>query len=147
MKRILIATDGSEASAAAIEEGLELAEALEAAVTFVYVKAPPPSMLGEPYYQHAISHETIAAHEAVDIAMARAEANGIEADYDILEGEPVEKILRVAMSRDVDMIVLGSRGLGAFKGALLGSVSRGVVREADRPVLIARAESRAPVAA
>jgi nucleotide-binding universal stress UspA family protein len=143
MNRILIATDGSEASGGAVEEGLALARDVEAAVTFVYVRSRPSSVLGEPFYQHALSHESAAAHAAIEAAMAQADEYGVEADYEIFEGDPVEKILRVAMSRDVDMIVLGSRGLGAFKGTLLGSVSRAIAREADRPVLIAR-ERTAP---
>lgn len=144
VNRILIATDGSEASGAAVDEGLELARDTGADVTFVYVRAPASSVLGEPFYQHSLSHESAAAHAAVGAAMARADGYSVDADYEIFEGDPVEKILRVAMSRDVDMIVLGSRGLGAFKGTLLGSVSRAVAREADRPVLIARAKTERP---
>ncbi len=45
-------------------------------------------------------------------------------------------IVELARSRDVDVIVVGSRGLGAVAGTLLGSVSRAVVHDADRPVLV-----------
>ena len=44
----------------------------------------------------------------------------------------------LARSRNVDLIVVGSRGLGPAKGALLGSVSSEIVQKADRPVLVAR---------
>lgn len=144
MKRILIATDGSDASAAAIEEGLELAQALEAEVTFVYVKSPPASFIGEPYYRNAVHREVELAGEAIAHAMERAEAYGVDAMSEVFEGDPAEHILRLGMSLDADLIVLGSRGLGAFKGALLGSVSRAVVRGADRPVLVAPTGSRTP---
>jgi nucleotide-binding universal stress UspA family protein len=53
-------------------------------------------------------------------------------------GDPREALLEVARSENADLIVVGSRGLGAVAGALLGSVSSKVVHHADRPVLVAR---------
>jgi len=52
-------------------------------------------------------------------------------------------IERIATEGGYDMVVVGSRGLGAIKGALLGSVSSAVVHHADRPVLVARSVERA----
>ena len=48
MKRLLIATDGSAAGRAAVEEGLELARELDARVLFVYVKPRPSGLLASP---------------------------------------------------------------------------------------------------
>ena len=53
--RILIATDGSPGSLVAAEEGVRLAKALGANVTFVAVAHAPLPVLGEPYYQRALS--------------------------------------------------------------------------------------------
>lgn len=52
-------------------------------------------------------------------------------DCVLLEGEAAEQILRGAKDRGVDAIVLGSRGLGNLKGALVGSVSNKVCKQAD----------------
>jgi nucleotide-binding universal stress UspA family protein len=142
MKRILIATDGSKASDAALEEGTELARELEAAVMFVYVTPYPPALLGEPYYQRKLTQETADAREAIEQATAVAGDHGVEADWEIFEGEPAEEILHAAKEWDVDLIVIGSRGLGAVAGTLLGSVSRAVVHRAGRPVLVARSRAR-----
>lgn len=49
----------------------------------------------------------------------------------LLEGDAAEQILRGAKDRGVDAIVLGSRGLGNLKGALVGSVSNKVCKQAD----------------
>ncbi len=54
------------------------------------------------------------------------------------DGDPTEAILRVARSRSADLIVMGSRGLGALRELLVGSVSHKVTSHADISVLIAR---------
>ena len=69
----------------------------------------------------------------------------VDPDYEVLEGEPVESILGFADSRDADLIVVGSRGLGRVAGTVLGSVSKEIIRQAERPVMLAK--ERAHVAA
>jgi nucleotide-binding universal stress UspA family protein len=56
----------------------------------------------------------------------------------VLEGNPVDEILSFADNSRADLIVMGSRGHGALAGALLGSVSSGVVQHANLPVLVAK---------
>lgn len=150
LKRLVIATDGSRSSELAVEEGVELAQDLDARVMFVYVKSWPSSVLGEPFYQRKLSHEAAEARRAVEEAMEIAHDRGVDADWEILDGDPAEEILRLARERHADLILVGSRGLGSVTGAVLGSVSRAIVHEADRPVLVTRARSRtrelAPVA-
>ena len=142
MKRLVIATDGSKASRTAVEDGIELARELDARVLFVYVKAFPPGLLGEPFYQRKLSHEAAEARDAVEAAMREAAEQDVEADWEILQGEPAKEIIGFARDRDADLIVIGSRGLGALADTFLGSVSRAVVHGADRPVLVARPRSR-----
>jgi nucleotide-binding universal stress UspA family protein len=137
MKKILVATDGSENGRHALDEALELAASNGAAVTILYVRHTPLPVLGDPFYQRALSAELRRANETVTIAAAVAHSMGVEAETEVLEGGPAERILELARLRDVDLIVVGSRGLGRVTGALLGSVSRHVVHRADRPVLVA----------
>ena len=56
----------------------------------------------------------------------------------VSEGDPAREIVRSAHTRDVDLVVLGARGLGTLGRLLLGSVSETVVHHADRPVVIVR---------
>jgi nucleotide-binding universal stress UspA family protein len=137
MKKILVATDGSENGRHALDEALELAQGGGAEVTVVYVLQTPLPVLGDPFYQRALSAELRRANETVTIAAAVAHSMGIEAETEVLEGDPAGRILELARLRDVDLIVVGSRALGPIAGALLGSVSREVVQRADRPVLVA----------
>ena len=136
--RILIATDGSPGSRAAAEEGVRLAQILGAEVTFVAVAHPPLPMLGEPYYQRALSEHLATMRTALAKTIPSAEERRVSYETELLEGSPAKAVLELARSRDVDLIVIGSRGLGALKGALLGSVSSAIVHHADRPVLVTR---------
>jgi nucleotide-binding universal stress UspA family protein len=138
MGTIVVGTDGSKGSAAAIAEGIDLAERMGAKVIFVAVMPRLPDYLGEPLYQERLTEEHARARQALDEARALAAAAGIEAEYELLEGDPAQEIARIAESRDADLVVVGTRGIGALAGELLGSVSAGVVRRSHRPVVVVR---------
>ncbi len=137
MTKILVATDGSENGRHALDEALELAQAGGASVTILYVRHTPLPVLGDPFYQRALTAELRRANETVTVAAAVAHSMGVEAETEVLEGDPAGRIVELARLRDVDLIVVGSRGLGPIAGTLLGSVSREVLQHADRPVLVA----------
>jgi nucleotide-binding universal stress UspA family protein len=136
MKQILIATDGSPGGREAVEHGLELAEQTHARATIVYVRKPPPEILGGGYYERTLRNSFVQAREVIDDALAAAEALNVDAEGEIMEGDAPGEIVGLARARGVDMIVVGSRALGPFASTLLGSVSHAVVHEADRPVLV-----------
>lgn len=147
MKEFLVAIDGSEGSDAAIDEALDLARDAGAHITYVFVRKPPSPLLGYPYYDRLLSNELATARATLDAAMARAADADIETVSEILEGDPVDEILSFADNRGADLIIMGSRGRGAFAGALLGSVSSEVVQHANVPVLVAKERSARLVAA
>lgn len=142
--RLVIATDGSTGAREALEAGLALARESGAVITLVYVRQGPPSVLGSPFYQRSLTAELRRAGAALDEAQALAAEAGVETESEVLEGDPAERVIELARARDADLIVVGSRGRGAITGALLGSVSSGIVQKADRPVLVAKQRSRAP---
>lgn len=141
MKRILVATDGSAGANEAVTEAIELASMLDAELLFVSVEHAPPPPLGVPPYYVVDPDAYKTARAAVEEALEKATDAGVEATGEVLpaSADPAHRIVEEARKADVDLIVLGSRGLGTIVGALLGSVSRSVVRHADRPVLVARA--------
>jgi nucleotide-binding universal stress UspA family protein len=142
MKRILIATDGSPAALQAVELGLELAEEHGSQVTFVHV-APAADVL--PVAGFAMAGPVSVPHElddndrsSLDDALELAEQRGVSALTRLLVGGAARRIIDYANEIDADLIVVGSRGLGPVGGTLLGSVSRKVLHDAKRPVLIVR---------
>lgn len=142
MKRIVIGTDGSSDAIKAVDGGLELARGLGASVTFVCARVATGSLLGEPFFQRELDAEVAQAREVVGEAMSKAATAGVAADYEILDGGPAEAILRVADTRDADLVVVGSRGFGAVQSAIFGSVSKELIRRSHRPVLVVKDELR-----
>lgn len=140
MKRILVAADGSASAAEATAFAVELAAEHESELIFVHVVPAldviPASAM---WLGGAVIHEPSKADRAVlEDAAAIAAEHGIVPTTALLKGNTVDEIVAFADSHDVDLIVIGSRGHGAIANALLGSISRGVLTESKRPVLVVR---------
>jgi nucleotide-binding universal stress UspA family protein len=134
---ILVGVDGSAGADSAAAHALELASATGAAVTFVSVYTAN-AVLGAPYYQGRLTSGLHDARAAVDAAVAAATELGIDADSEILEGDPAHEIVALAERRGVDLLVIGSRGLGTVAGTLFGSVSRRIVQHSHVSVLVVK---------
>jgi nucleotide-binding universal stress UspA family protein len=147
MKRILIATDGSDGAWAAVEEGVALASETGAGVTFVTVRHQVSGLFGDPLYQRHLTHQLAHARAALVPAEAEAERMGVGCESEILEGDPVECIAQAAGTWNADLVVVGSRGHGSVAGALMGSVSQGLLRRSPAPVMVVRTSTRTPAAA
>lgn len=141
MQKILVATDGSVSSTEAVQFGVELAADHDAELIFVHVvprlDIVPPNGFA---IGGAFPHEPTAEdQELLEDAAAVAIEHGVVSTTALLRGDTVDEIVTFADSHDVDAIVVGSRGQGAVAATLLGSVSRGVLRETRRPVVVVRA--------
>ncbi len=138
MKKILIATDGSETAQAAIDAGVEFAAENHAEVVFVHVTSLlefTPETNGPKAPERLPRVETDAV---LCEALERARERGIAAKAELLIGYAPKQIVRLARDIDADLIIVGSRGLGRVKSAVLGSTSREVLAKADRPVMVVR---------
>jgi len=139
--RILIATDFSESAHEALEFGLDLAAEQDATAFIVHV-APavdvmPYANLG--YVGPAVPHEfSVDDRESLQEVAELAAEKDVEFEMVLRKGKPADEIVTYADTIDADLIVVGSRGHGAIANALIGSVSRGVLHESRRPVLIVR---------
>jgi nucleotide-binding universal stress UspA family protein len=129
---VVAAVDASASGAAAARTAIAAAGRLGAPIVFVYVRRGPSSILGEPYYQRRLDAEIFAAKRALGAALAAAERAGVAASGEELAGSPARRLVEFARLRGARLVVLGSR-----RRRFGRSVSRSVIRAADRPVLVA----------
>jgi nucleotide-binding universal stress UspA family protein len=94
------------------------------------------------YLGHDVADETKRSDEVVEAALGEVHSRypEVPAEARTPRGRPTEELLRACES--ADLLVVGSRGLGGFRGLLLGSVSDQVAHHASCPVLIARSTGR-----
>lgn len=139
MERILVATNNSKTARLAVDAGLEIAAKEGAELVFAHVVSVLDFAPESNGLDTAPARVPRAEDDgALSAALARAAEQGVRARAELLVGYPCRQILRLARDIDADMIVVGSRGLGPVKGAVLGSTSRGVLARADRPVMVVR---------
>jgi nucleotide-binding universal stress UspA family protein len=130
---IMAAVDGSPASGAAVETAVSLAGELQAPIVFVYVRRGPVGILGAPVYQRRLTATMARGRRVLRRALEAAAAAGVNAEGEILEGSPRPRIADFARDRGARLVVVGSRGRKVGR-----SVSRGVTRAADQPVVVAQ---------
>jgi nucleotide-binding universal stress UspA family protein len=141
-EKILLATDGSAHAWQALAYAQELALRDQAQIVIVHAFDPVPTYLGDqPRNRVAARHVSAGEDVASQAAEALREA-GVDVVVEVLEGPPAEAILKVAQVRGCDLVVMGTRGLGALTSLLLGSVSHRVLAHARVPVMIVRAKEQ-----
>ena len=138
--KVLVATDGSAPASLATREAADLAGKSGAELHVVHVGEVPsmyhPEMRGYRYRSEASEME---ARELLDGEADRLRAAGTDvAGAHLRMGRIDAEIVELAEDLDADLVVVGSRGLGGVRRALMGSVSDSVARHAHCPVLVAR---------
>ena len=145
---IVLAVDGSEEAKLAVRAAAELSRGAGSAVHLIYVLPTPARMFGHHSYSAEVEESLLeqARAEARDFLDEQTEtvrSGGGEAAQTYLgTGRPDEEIVELAEEISAGMVVVGSRGLGGVRRALLGSVSDSVVRHAHGSVLVVRGEDR-----
>lgn len=147
MYKLLLATDGSEHSLRTAKHAARIAKNMKAEITVLSVIPDVPHIKG----MEGISAENIAAFErniaqgmkgAAEEALAKTVKvladEGVEVKTRIAEGPPAEVICEIAEKEGFDEVIMGSRGYGAIKGLLLGSVSNKVVNMCSKIVTIVK---------
>ena len=135
-KNIVLAFDGSDYSLKALQCAKSLAERFEATLWLVHVFRNPHDFLGYTDYEKLYARRKSAAQTVLDDAKQKFGTTTFIVNEELHEGPEAESILKVAKSRKADLIVMGTRGLGAVKGFLVGSVSRKVIHYASCSVMV-----------
>lgn len=134
--RVLIPTDFSLCSLAALEYAQDLAQSVQAELIVMHVE-------GLPLTPADVVELTLGAGEReVSRVVEQLRAEHVRARGVVRAGAPVEEILEVADHEKVSLIVAGTHGRTGFKHFLMGSVAEGLVRAAKCPVLTVRSPDR-----
>jgi nucleotide-binding universal stress UspA family protein len=139
--KILLPVDGSEAALEAVKHALHLLqEGLHA--TFVLATVQAPTYL----YEMVLAPDSDVLEKvtgavggrALESAESLLSAAGVSFEREIGSGEPAPTLIGMAERHACDAIILGARGLGALRGALLGSVSQAVLVNSKLPVTVVK---------
>lgn len=145
-KRILLAADGSEDAAGAARAAADLAQRLDAELFLVHAWQKPHEY-AYPVVPQPINATSLFqkhAEQLIRLEQEKLQAMGTEVSEALLEMDrPADAVLDSSERLGVDLIVVGSRGRGAFLSIVLGSVSEEVVHHASCPVLVVRGGEQA----
>ncbi|MGC9152287.1 MAG: universal stress protein [Vulcanisaeta sp.] len=139
ISKILLGYDGSKAGDKALDYAISIAKSFNAKLYILHVIeegkiaiAPDSSM-----YPSLIETMEKQGKDLVSRAVEKAKSSGVDAEGLLEVGaDAAETIINIANKLNVDLIIVGSRGLKGLTRFLLGSVSEKVVRYANRPVLV-----------
>lgn len=135
---VTVGVDASEGSIRALRWALREARLrgarLRAVLAWSYLDQPKGS------FDPAYGEDDARGQLDEALALVAGGADDVEIDPVLVNDLPARALL--AAARDADLLVVGSRGLGGFKGLLLGSVSQQVVQHAPCPVVVVPGDER-----
>lgn len=139
--KILLPVDGSEASLEAVRQALRLVrEGLQASLVLANVQEPAT------LYEMLLAHDPevidqVSAQAGLHLlqpAQALVREAGVPYEIEVASGDPAHTLIDILENFGCDMVVMGARGQGTLRSALLGSVSHEVLHAAPVPVLIVK---------
>lgn len=139
--KILIPVDGSELALDAVRHALHLQHnGLQAGFVLATVQEPTfmYEMILAPDAEVLDRVTGAVGSRALDGAQALFKQAGVPVESEIGSGEPAPTLIEIAQRHGCEAIIMGARGLGGLRAALLGSVSRAVLHASQVPVTIVK---------
>jgi len=135
-KHILVALDEAGEPRKGMEKAIYLAKLSGAKITGVNVIVVSPTLASTvTNYRDYLAEK---AQEMLDRVKESCEKQGIQLASKILDGSPASKIAEFAEEEKVDLVIVGSRGLGGMSEAILGSVANSIVHKSKVSVLVVK---------
>jgi nucleotide-binding universal stress UspA family protein len=148
IRRILVPTDFSASSRAALEYAVALARAFDAQASVLHVverEECETTPEAKPLSSSAGTDELQRAQNDISAAVERLRADGVTAHQRLVEGEPLSQIVKVACEEKTDLIVMGAHGREGSPRTWLGCTIERVMRRAPCPVVAVREDHRLAV--
>ena len=138
IKKILVAVDGSEHSEKGLDIAISLVKETKKEILGLFVK--PHSVESLRYGDVFSEHQDEIMRKTFQTLRERCEKNGVKFSTETRTGDVKTTIEKITNDdhMNIDMVIIGSRGRGSVKGALLGSVSKYVLDKSKVPVLIVK---------
>lgn len=143
-RHLLLPTDGSRLSEAAIQKGVQFAKSIDAKVTGLYVmpefhavtyKKELPEDIGEEFARDCRA----CADRFLSVIEEAARGAGVACDTALLISDhPYEAIVKAAEEKSCDLIMMASHGRKGLQGLTLGSETQKVLTHCQIPVLVCR---------
>ncbi len=130
----MVALDVSATSNKILDKAISLAKYSDAKITGIYVIGIQPVLVGG----EINPSEGKKAEKILRPLKNYCEKKGIQFTFKILYGKPASEIAKFAEKGKVDLVVIGSKGIGGFKGKVLGSVANSILQESKVSVLLVR---------
>ncbi len=137
IKRILIATDFSEGSNEAFDEGVRLARQLEATVLLAHVVEPIGGLVDFSHIE-PLGYWELKLGQALDRMAHPAREGGLLVETHLLKGDPAVEIIKASEDLRCDLIVMGTHGRTGVPRLLMGSVTERVLRASPVPIVAVR---------
>jgi len=142
-KRILVPTDGSDITTAAVTTAITLAKTLGAQIVTLCVKEPFPygaisEMQPIPPQEYFDAQDRITANRVQQVQQACAAAGVVCEAHTVDAEHPWQAIIELAKSSACDLVVMASHGRRGVSALLLGSETQKVLTHSTTPVLVVR---------
>ncbi len=135
---IIVGLDGSDAGWQALKYAQNLAEKYSAKLILVHAYPRTSDLHDWDGYDTLLSQRKSIGQKIIETGRRLLGDSSIEVEEDLLEGPAADAILSVVQARNADLVVIGTRGMGAIKGMLFGSVATKISHHADCPVMVVR---------
>ena len=126
--------DVSAATNKVLDKAISLAKLSDAKITGIYVIGIQPTLLSGVINDR----ETKKAEKILRSLKKYCEKKGTQFAFKVLIGKPASKIAEFSKRGKVDLVVIGSKGIGGFKGKVLGSVANSILIESKASVLLVK---------
>lgn len=137
-KTIIIGLDGSERSLKALLYAQSLAKTYAASLVMVHAYPHTSDLHDCDGYDSLLAERKGKGERVLDTGAKLITDAGFSVERDLLEGPAADALISAARIRKADLIIMGTRGMGAVKGLIFGSVATKVSHHAPCPVLVVR---------
>ena len=137
---ILVAVDLSEATPRVMQVTERVARQSEGKVRLLHVAEAEPDFMGydagPEVVRDQVAKEFRDEHKSIQAYAEQLREAGLDASARLIQGSIVETVFNEAKRFEADMLIVGSHGFGAIYDLLIGSISRGILKDTDIPVLV-----------